>query len=169
MMRSNSSPPVTLQGAGVGGSVDPGPSVPTHHPAPSRSLPFSQLHGQIQVGRALVDILQSHDVGVADPATARKRPYGCQEPLWASGPRSTSSDLHPLPCHRLPLPNPAKQSTRPGLPGDTEEARQSTAGHCPTGLERWRPGQGQGHTFGALQFHSPPGPPCLEGPSWGCT
>lgn len=80
MMRSNSSPPVTLRGSGVGSSVDPGPSAPTHPPAPSRPLPFSQLHGQVQVGRALVDILQSHDVGVADPTTARKRPYGRLEP-----------------------------------------------------------------------------------------
>lgn len=64
-----------------GGSVDPGPVAPTHHPAPSLSLASSQLHGQVEVGRALVDILQSHDVGVADPVTARKSPCRPCSPL----------------------------------------------------------------------------------------
>lgn len=64
-------------------SVDPGPSTPTHHPAPSLSLPSSQLHRQVEVGRALVYVLQSHDVGVADPAMARKSPYGGCSPHWA--------------------------------------------------------------------------------------
>lgn len=55
-------------------SFEPGPSAPTHHPAPQPALPSSQLHGQVEVGGALVDVLQSHDVGVADPANSKKKP-----------------------------------------------------------------------------------------------
>lgn len=103
-------------------SVAPGPLNPTHRPAPSLPLPFSQLHGQVQVGRALVDILQGHNVGVADPAIARECPYRGQQPPLGSGPRNASSHLWSLPYNRPPMPNPARQSPWPGLPGNTEEA-----------------------------------------------
>lgn len=66
------------------GSVDPGPLALTHCPAPSLSLPSSQLHGQVEMGRALVDVLQSHDVGVADPAQQEKALMGRCRPLCAS-------------------------------------------------------------------------------------
>lgn len=63
-------------------SADPGPSAPTHCPAltPSLPLPSSQLHSQVEMGRALMDVLQSHDVGVADPAMARKAPHRLPQP-----------------------------------------------------------------------------------------
>lgn len=90
-------------------SADPGPPWATaYHPnqapptPPRLTLPSSQLHGQIEVGRALMDIFQSHDVGVADPATAQR------SPLWAAtGKPSSFFTSSP--------PSPARQSPRTGL------------------------------------------------------
>lgn len=39
---------------------------------PPSQQPSSQLHGQVEVRRAFMNIFQSHNVGVADPETERK-------------------------------------------------------------------------------------------------
>lgn len=108
MMRSNSSPPVTLRAAGTRLIQASRPPLTTQRqpqppPRPSLPLPSSQLHGQVEVGRALVDVLQSHNVGVADPAMAIERP------VWAtaapSGPLGASECFVPGPQGTLPPPS----------------------------------------------------------------
>lgn len=119
---------------GSGGSAGPGPGPqPVTQPPAQPDLPSSQLHGQVEVGRALVDILQSHDVGVADPAGAR------QSPLRAgpapSGPPGKPFALFfpshpgPLPWHRPPPQGRAPGQAFPGTPRRQGAPRRRLGAH----------------------------------------
>lgn len=149
---------------GKRGSVGPCPSALTHCPASSPSLPSSQLHGQVEMGRALVDVLQSHDVGVADPARQEKALMGRCSPLCASVLPPTSAPFpttgHPCPIQQGRAPVQAFLGTqrRQGAPPQDTALKALSA----SSLAR-----AQTNTCGAPRSHSPLGPPCLEGPSWG--
>lgn len=131
MMRSKSSPPVTLREDGA--QLIQAPLALTHCPAPSLSLPSSQLHGQVEMGRALVDVLQSHDVGVADPAQQEKAPMGRCRPLCASVLPHTSA---PFPTIATSAQSSkAEPQSRPSWGHRGGRDSTSTPGHCPEGLE----------------------------------
>lgn len=154
-MRSNSSPPVTLGEVGAQLTQAPQPPLTSQPTVPSLPLPSSQLHGQVEVGRALVNVLQSHNVGVADSAKVRRNPHGLPQPsLGLSGWRGTlsqatekrssvssSSCLCPLPHHRLPCG--AQQGRTPGLPGNTADIGTPPQDLRPQARRSWLPGQSQ--------------------------
>lgn len=77
-------------------------------PCPRPQQPSLQLHGQVEVRRALMNVFQSHNIGVADPATERKRLLveHCIPFIWKSSalspPLFSSFIWAPIPYQSLP-------------------------------------------------------------------
>lgn len=56
----------------AGGQLTQGQTWAFYPFCPALQQPSSQLHGQVEVGRALMNVLQGHNIGVADSETDRK-------------------------------------------------------------------------------------------------